>query len=80
MAIIDFNMWKTVPDSWTITIKQIVRLQGGIYLDKFQLDKISNERLAAIIDFSMRNIGKTVPDRYTIYIITKCIVSGRDMT
>ena len=37
-------------DSWTITIEQKVRFQGGICPVKFQLDKIKNGRLAAILD------------------------------
>ena len=43
-------------------MKQNVRFQGGICPEKCQLDKIKNGRLAAIIDFSMHNILKTVPD------------------
>ena len=38
------NIMKTAQDSYTITIKQIVR-----FLEKFQVDKIKNGRLSAII-------------------------------
>ena len=40
-AIIDFimrNIWKTVSDSQTNTVKQYVRLQRGICPEKFQPD------------------------------------------
>ena len=48
---------KTVPDSWTITIKQNVRVQEviGLCPEKCQLDKIQNDRLVAIIDFIICN-------------------------
>ena len=42
-----------VPDIKTITIKQNV---------PFQPEQIKNDRFAAIIDFNMRNIWKTMPD------------------
>ena len=44
------NIWKTRPDSYTITIKQNVQFQVGIYHDKFQLDQIQNGRPAADSD------------------------------
>ena len=56
----DFNMrknWKTVPDSWTITIEQNLWLH-----EKFQHDHIYNGRPAVTFDFNMRNNWKTVPD------------------
>ena len=40
---------KTAQDSYTITIKQIVRFQERIHLEKFQVDKVQNGRLRAII-------------------------------
>ena len=43
------NIMKTAQDSYTITIKQIVRFQERIHLEKFQVDKIKNGRLSAII-------------------------------
>ena len=39
---------KTAQDSYTITIKQIVRFQERMHLEKFQVDKIQNGRLSAI--------------------------------
>ena len=43
------NIMKTAQDSYTITIKQIVRFQERMHLEKFQVDKIQNGRLSAII-------------------------------
>ena len=40
---------KTAQDSYTITIKQIVRFQERMHLEKFQVDIIQNGRLSAII-------------------------------
>ena len=40
---------KTAKDSYTITIKQIVRFRERMHLEKFQVDKIKNCRLSAII-------------------------------
>ena len=40
---------KTAQDSYTIIIKQIVRFQERMHLGKFQVDKIKNGRLSAII-------------------------------
>ena len=40
---------KTAQDSYTITIKQIVRFQERMQLEQFQGDKIKNGRLSAII-------------------------------
>ena len=36
---------KTAQDSYTITIKQIVRFQERMHLEKFQVDKIRNIHL-----------------------------------
>ena len=38
------NIMKTAQDSYTITIKQIVRLQKRMHLANFQGDKIQNGR------------------------------------
>ena len=38
-------------------------------LKMFQLDQFQNGRLAAIIDFNMCNIFKTVPDSLTKYAV-----------
>ena len=63
---------KTAQDSYTITIKQIVRFQERMHLEKFQVDKIKNGRLSAIIHLDrpdkLRNIMKTAQDSYTINI------------
>ena len=53
---------KTAQDSYTITMKQIVRFQERMHLEKFQVDKIKNGRLSAIIHLDrviLRNIMKT---------------------
>ena len=53
---------KTAQDSYFITIKQIVRLQERMHFEKFQVDKIQNGRLSAIIHLDrliLRNIMKT---------------------
>ena len=65
------NIMKTAQDSYTITIKQIVRFQERMHLEKFQVDKIKNGRLSAIIHLDrpvLRNIMKTAQDSYTINI------------
>ena len=44
-TIINFNMpdiWQTLPDSQTITMKQNVQFQVRIFLELFQLDQIHN--------------------------------------
>ena len=47
---------KTAQDSYTITIKQIVRFQERMHLEKFQVDKIQNGRLSAIIHLDRPDI------------------------
>ena len=49
---------KTAQDSYTITIKQIVRFQERMHLEKFQVDKIKNGRLSAIIHLARPNIAE----------------------
>ena len=49
---------KTAQDSYTITIKQIVRFQERMHLEKFQVDKIKNGRLAAIIHLDRPDIAE----------------------
>ena len=51
------NIMKTVQDSYTITIKQIVRFQERMHLKKNRLDQIQNSRLSAIIHFYMADIS-----------------------
>ena len=50
------NIMKTAQDSWTITIKQIVRFQERMHLEKIRPDKIQNGRLSANIHFHMADI------------------------
>ena len=49
---------KTTQDSYTITIKQIVRFQERMHLEKFQVDKIKNGRLSAIIHLDRPDIAE----------------------
>ena len=49
---------KTAQNSYTITIKQIVRFQERMHLGKFQGDKIQNGRLLAIIHLDRREIAE----------------------
>ena len=44
---------KTAQDSYTITIKQIVRFQERMHFDKFQLHQVQNGRQLAITHFHM---------------------------
>ena len=48
---------KTAQDSYTITIKQIVRFQARMHYEKFRLDKIQNGSLSAIIHLDRHYIG-----------------------
>ena len=59
---------KTAQDSCTITLKQIVRFQERMHLEKSQVDKIQNGRISAIIHLDrphIANIMKTAQDSYT---------------
>ena len=48
------NIMKTAQDSYTITIKQIVRFQERMHFEKFQLDQnVQNGCQSAIIHFHM---------------------------
>ena len=47
---------KTAQDSYTISIKQIVRFQERI--EKFQVDKIKNGRLTAIIHLNRSDVAE----------------------
>ena len=51
------NIMKTAQDSYTITIKQIVRFQERMHFEKFQLDQIQNGRLSAIMYLDRPDIG-----------------------
>ena len=52
------NIMKSAQDSYTITIKQIVRFQEKMHLEKFQVDKIKNGRLSAIIHLDRPDIAE----------------------
>ena len=49
---------KTTQDSYTITLKQIVRFQERMHLLKFEVDKIHNGRLSAIIHLDRPHIAE----------------------
>ena len=61
-GLILWNIMKTAQDIYTITIKQIVRLQERMYLKKNHFSKVQNGRQSAIIHFHMAVIWKTVLD------------------
>ena len=52
------NIMKTAQDSYTITIKQIVRFQERMHLEKFQVDKIQNGCSSAIIHLDRPDIAE----------------------
>ena len=52
------NIMKTAQDSCTITIKQIVSFQERMHLKTFQVDKIQNGHLAAIIHLDRPHISE----------------------
>ena len=47
---------KTAQDSYTITMKQIVRFQERMHFEKIQLVQLQKGRQSAIIHFHMANI------------------------
>ena len=49
---------KTAQDSYIITIKQIVRFQERMHLERFQVDKIQNGHLSAIIHLDRPDIAE----------------------
>ena len=51
------NIMKTAQDSYTITIKQIVRFKERMHFEKNQLDQVQNGRLLAIIHLARSDIG-----------------------
>ena len=62
---------KTAQDSYTITIKQIVRFQERMHLEKFQVDKIQKAAYRPLFTSTgliLWNIIKTAQDIYTITI------------
>ena len=48
---------KTAQDSYSITIKQIVRFQERMHFENFQLNQIQNGRLSAIFHLDRPDIG-----------------------
>ena len=52
-GLILWNIMKTAQDIYTITIKQIVRLQERMHFEKIQLVQVQNSRQSAIIYFHM---------------------------
>ena len=52
-GLILWNIMKTTQDIYTITIKQIVRLQERMYFEKNHFVKVQNGRQSAIIHFLM---------------------------
>ena len=71
---------KTAQDSYTITIKQIVRFQWRMHLKKNQLDQVQNGRQWPPSHYSLLH------GRYLVncarwldhYYKTKCVISGED--
>ena len=51
------NIWQTVLDSYTITIKQNVRFRWRMHPEFFYLDRIQNDRKSAIIYLNKPDIG-----------------------
>ena len=52
-GLILWNIMKTAQDFYTITIKQIVKLQERMYFEKNHFVKVQNGRQSAIIHFHM---------------------------
>ena len=52
-GLILWNIMKTAQDIYTITIKQIVRLQERMHFEKIKLVQVQNGRQSAIIHFHM---------------------------
>ena len=57
------NIMKTAQASYIITIKQIVRFQERMHLEKYQADKIQNGRLSAIIRLDRPDIAEYYENR-----------------
>ena len=56
--MISRNIIKTAQDSYTITLKQILRFQERMHLEKFQVNKIKNGRLSAIFHLDRPDIAE----------------------
>ena len=55
-GLILLNIMETAQDSYTINIKEIVRFQERMHLNKFEVDQIQNGRLSAIIHLDRPDI------------------------
>ena len=55
-GLILWNIMKTAQHIYSITIKQIVRFQERMHLNKIQLVQVQNGRQSAIIYFHMAGI------------------------
>ena len=55
-GLILWNIMKTAQDSYTSTIKEIVRSQERMHFEKFQLDQVQNGHLLAIIHLDRPDI------------------------
>ena len=65
------NIMRTAQDSYTITIKQIVRIQERMHLKNFKLIKFKMAAYRPLFTSTgliLRNIMKTAQDIYTITI------------
>ena len=72
---------KTTQDSYTITIKQIVRFQERMHLKKIKVYKIQNGRLSAIIHLDRPDSAEYHKNSSRLlhhYYKTNCKVSGKD--
>ena len=77
-GLILLNIMKTAQDSYTITIKQIVRFQGRKHFEKNWLDQVQNGRLFGHYSFSH---GRYLVNRARLldhYYKTKCEFSGEN--
>ena len=57
-GLILWNIMKTAQDIYTITIKQIVRLQERMYFEKNHFVKVQNGRQSPLFTFTCPLFGK----------------------
>ena len=71
------NIWKTGPDSLTITIEQNVQFQVGIYHEKFHHDKIkmADLRPLLIVKFSHYHDPLNI---FLCFAIVECALVSND--
>ena len=77
-GLILWNIMKTAQDIYTITIKQIVRLQERMYFEKNHFGKVQNGRQSSHYSLSH---GRYLVNRarwLDHYYKTKCVISGED--